>query len=228
MSGDRNLSQEVLEELRMAQVEARDKQRRADIVVEVAKFKNPSAKRALGHNMNLLHKVEDLKNVFGEEEASVDNIEVMNIAIGELGKQLENLRCLIQHEVDMQVVAGTSPLGWKVVQHLEANKDVVQTCSLRTDVIRKAEKETMAYDRDLRVAKEAAGKERKGYVRGEVRDRGEDDGDVDRFSKFGRRGEERDVERRGKSSRGGGSMSGCYRCGDTQHRVADCKKPYAK
>ena len=118
MSGNRNLRQEVLEELRMAQVVAREKQRRADIVVEVAKFMNPSANRALGHNMNLLHKVEDLKSVFGEEEATADNYEVINLAIGELGKQLENLRCLVQHEVDMQIVAGTSPLGWKVVQHL--------------------------------------------------------------------------------------------------------------
>ena len=35
---------------------------------------------------------------------------------------------------------------------------MVQTCTLGLDVIRKAEKETMAYDRDLCVAKEAVGK----------------------------------------------------------------------
>ena len=48
-----------------------------------------------------------------------DNVEDVNVAFEVFFDFLEKHRAFIQHEVDMQVVSHTSPLGWAAVEQLE-------------------------------------------------------------------------------------------------------------
>ena len=136
--------------------------------------------------------------------------------------QFADLKQHIQHEVDMQIVAATSPLGWKVVNQMELGRETTSSLSVSSEEVRKAEKEKMSYDKDLRLAKgststapRGAGGSRRG--RGRAR---QDEVEVESPPKRGR----------GNARGGRGGVRKpleCYRCGKG-HKVENCKKPYAK
>ena len=221
---DAALQAKILQDLVVAQKEARDRQRKLDIAEEVGKLKSEGAKRNVAFGLGLLHKIEDVSNIFrtedDEELATKDNVAEVNLSIKELTKQLAELKTTVMHEVDMQTIAATSPLGWKVVKQLEVGTRQYATCS--SEDVRKAEKEKMSYDRDLKNARASSA-------------RGRGHGKVGSSLFDGaKRYQERDDERASKRGRGGGrgggssAAAGCFRCGDVSHRVANCRKPFAK
>ena len=217
----------MLQELVVAHREAKVKQRKLDIAGEVGKLENPNSKRNVGFGLGLLHKIEDLEAVFLTEDesemANVDNLDEVNLSIKEMKKLLGELKASVLHEVDMQTVAATSPLGWKTVQQMEVGSQRFGTCTAAD--VRKAEKESMTYEREINNARQAAS-------RGRGNDRGPSRWGPDLGASSEKIDQERDDDgtfKRGRGGRGGGALAaGCFRCGDLSHQVAACKKPYSK
>ena len=217
----------MIQELVVAHREAKDKQRKLDIAGEVGKLKNPNSKRNVGFGMGLLHKIEDLEAIFlTEDESEVangDNLDEVNLSIKEMKKLLGELKASVLHEVDMQTVAGTSPLGWKTVQQMEVGSKSFGTCT--SEDVRKAEKERMTYEREIKNVRQASSRGR-GSHRGPSR-WGPALG-ASSEKRYHEREDDRTVKR-GRGGRGGGALAaGCFRCGDLSHQVAACKKPYSK
>ena len=219
---ERMAALQVLESLRKAQEDAKVKHREAVIDLEVAKFKHPGIKRNVKHNMSVLNMLDDMKDIFvgaGDEPAArEDNVVDINAAVVELHKQIEKTKTFVQHELNMQVAAGSSPLSWRVVEHLESDKRTPSACSLSGEELRKAEKERMSYDKDLKAARAS---------RASVGGRYSRNRDYKDYKK-------REVERKDNSPRRRktpftktGKGVGCFRCGDFAHRVVDCTKPFS-
>ena len=225
------LNMEVLKHMRSAQQVLLQNQRAATIAAETAKFRSSSTKRNVSLLRQLLFGVQDMEDIFqvkeGEEFANVDNVQEVNRAVGEMLSLLTKHKQALQHELNMQVVAATSPLGWKTVQQMEGGLNLPDCVTVENQEVRKAEKESMAYERDMRSA--VAGS-RRGSKRafGDV----EHPGPVE--SKRGRGGQGyrgrngRGGRGGGASSYGGGGERACHRCGDTGHLVRYCTKPLSK
>ena len=114
--------------------------------------------------------------------------------------------------------------------------------SVKDDEVRKAEKERMAFDRDLRAVNSAKistniarDRARSNRDSGDRRPRGRDnrarggrDGDFDgRDGDYD--GKDRGDNRRSAGGKSRKSFSGpCYRCGQSGHKVESCSKPYVK
>ena len=117
------LNMEVLKHMRSAQQVLLQNQRAATIAAETAKFRSSSTKRNVSLLRQLLFGVQDMEDIFqvkeGEEFANVDNVQEVNKAVGEMSSLLNKHKQALQHELNMQVVAATSPLGWKTVQQME-------------------------------------------------------------------------------------------------------------
>ena len=126
----------------------------------------------------------------------------------------EAIENTIQHELNMQVVAAKSPLKWKTVKCLEGGISLPSCVTLDSQDVRKAEKESMSFDRDLRTAFNASKRKREedglyGKGRGSWSTRGS--------SSYRGRG-------RGRGGSVGGGERACFRCGNTQHLIAECPK----
>ena len=207
------LKQKVMEHMVAAQAKAKLSQREALIEAEVAKYKNAATKRNVGHNMKLLGKVSDMEELVkceeGEDFVSADNIEAANETINQLFSLLTAVKDDIQHEIDMQIVAATSELGWQTVRTMEGGLELSNVVSVASIDVRKAEKETISFNRDLRSAKNS--KKRKA-------DSGEGSGS--------RRGRGRGGSRGARRGRGGAISSerSCWKCGSTDHVQKDCDK----
>ena len=110
--------------------------------------------------------MEDLLKPGGDEGAKFatkDNVDDVNAAIEEMSKLLAEHREQVQHKLNMFVTAATSPLKWKAVKYLEGGMELPNCVSIEGSEIRKAEKESMAFERDLR---NAASAERKRKAEG--------------------------------------------------------------
>ena len=205
-----NLSMEVLLHLKRAQDVLKNNQRKEAIEREVALFRNQGTKRCVRFTRNLLNQVEDMEEVLktedGKDFASVDNLDDVNAAIENIKQMLSAHKDSIQHELNMQVVA---PLNWKTVKCLEGGMSLPDCVTLDSQEVRKAEKESMAFDRDLRTATNASKRRREEYGRGS--------GSSGRGASSYRG--------RGRGRGGvGGQVRACFRCGDTKHMIADCPK----
>ena len=208
-----NLSMEVLLHLKRAQDVLKNNQRKEAIEREVALFRNQGTKRCVRFTRNLLNQVEDMEDVLktedGKDFASVDNLDDVNAAIENIKQMLSAHKDSIQHELNMQVVAAKSPLNWKTVKCLEGGMSLPDCVTLDSQEVRKAEKESMAFDRDLRTAANASKRRREEYGRGS--------GSSGRGASSYRG--------RGRGRGGvGGQVRACFRCGDTKHMIADCPK----
>ena len=141
--------------------------------------------------------------------SAVDNLDDINAAIENIKQMLNAHKDSIQHELNMQVVAAKSPLNWKTVKCLEGGMSLPDCVTLNSQEVRKAEKESMAFDRDLRTAANASKRRREEYGRGS--------GSSGRGASSYRG--------RGRGRGGvGGQVRACFRCGDTKHMIADCPK----
>ena len=216
MASDR-LNMEVLLHMKRAQEVLKTNQRKEAIEREVSCFRNQGTKRCVRFTRSLLNQVEDIEEVFKTEEgkdfASAENWEDVNAAIEEVKRLLKEHKDSIQHELNMQVVAAKSPLSWKTVKCLEGGIDLPSCVTLDSQEVRKAEKESMAFDRDIRTASKRRREEEGSYGRGRgswsFRGRG--------ASSYGSRS-------RGRGGYGGGQERACFRCGDTKHMIAACPK----
>ena len=112
--GDLNI--EVLRHIKSAQQVLLQNQRAATIAAETAKFRSSSTKRNVSLLRQLLFGVQDMEEIFqvkeGEEFANIDNVQDVNKAVGEMMSLLTKHKQALQHELNMQVVAASSPLGW--------------------------------------------------------------------------------------------------------------------
>ena len=217
-NGD-NLSIEVLMHLKRAQDMLKKNQRKEAIEREVALFRNEGTKRCVRFTRNLLNQVEDMEDVLktenGKDFASADNWEDVNAAVEEVKQMLKEHKESIQHELNMQVVAAKSPLKWKTVKCLEGGISLPSCVTLDSQEVRKAEKESMAFDRDLRTASNAFKRRREEYS---FHGRGSGSSSVTGRGTSSYRG-------RGKGRGGvGGQVRACFRCGDIKHMIADCPK----
>ena len=211
-----NLNMELLLHLKRAQEVLKSNQGKKAIEREVALFRNEGTKRSVRFTRNLLNQVEDIEEIFKTEEgkdfASADNLEDVNLAIEEVKALLKEHKNTIQHELNMQVVAAKSPLKWKTVNCLEGGISLPSCVTLDSQDVRKAEKESMSFDRDLRTAFNASKRKREedGKGRGSWSMRGSS-------SSYRGRG-------RGRGGSVGGGERACFRCGNTQHLIAECPK----
>ena len=194
----------VLQHLKNNQTKLKESQRKAEIKAELLSYKTEAAKRNIQHNKECLFKIEDLKDVFpikeGEDVITADNISESNEALKFLLDCLAKLEEKFQHEYDMQVVAATSPLGWQAVRQLEGGLELPGTVSITNAEVRKAEKDSMAYARDLRSAQNANKKRRAEWY--------EDN------AENGQGGAVRGIAR--------GNDGTCWTCGSSEHRAKDC------
>ena len=212
MEGAAKLTEEVLSHLQEAQKVLKLSQRKAAVEQEVSKFKTPGTKRNVKFARNLLFNLEDMEEILkvgpDEEFATKDNIEEVNAAVSALREKIEELKNLVQHELNMQIIAATSSLKWKVVRQLEGGSELPDCVTVPNSDVRKAEKESMAYERDLRNAASYSRKRGVSAEQGQVSKRG-------RYS--GGRG-------RGGSIGNGGDRPGraCFKCGSTDHLIGQC------
>ena len=211
------LSLKVLEHLSQAQATLKTNQRRAAIVAEVAKFRNASTRRNVRYNRELLHNIEDMEEIFkveeGEEFVKKDNVEEANAAIGKFKELLEFHKRAVQHELNMVVVADASPLKWKTVNQLEGGMELPSCVTIASADVRKAEKDTMAFTRELNSARNA----RKRWSQEEA-------GSGAKYSRGGAARGRRGSGRGGSVSVGSGRGRACYKCGDFSHLIAQCDK----
>ena len=208
------LNSDILSHLRQAQRVLKDNQREEAIEREGNRFRNAGIKRGFKFTNKLLNRIEDMEELLkpssGEEGAKFatkDNVDDVNAAIEEMSKLLADHREQVQHELNMFVTAATSPLKWKAVKYLEGGMELPTCVTIEGSEIRKAEKESMAFERDLR---NAVGAERK-------RKAAEGKG-------YGY--ESRRISKSARGSRGRGGFSGgdrrsCFRCGSTSHMIRD-------
>ena len=212
MEGAAKLSEEVLSHIQEAQQVLKQNQRRATVEQEIAKFKSPGTKRNVKFARNLLFNLQDMEEILkvepGEEFASVDNVQEVNAAITALKKLMEQQKETIQHELNMQVIAATSSLKWKVVKHLEGGSELPECVTVPNADLRKAEKESMAYERDLRTAASFTRK------RGATLEQG----------LSGKRGRWSSGRGRGGAVGNSGDKVGraCFKCGSTDHLIGQC------
>lgn len=212
------LSLKVLEHLSAAQAALKSNQRKAVIAAEASKFRNAATKRNVRYNRELLDNIEDMEALFkveeGEEFVTVDTLEEANQAVVKFKELLELHKRAIQHELNMVIVADASPLKWKTVSQLEGGLDLPSCATIGSAEVRKAERDCMAFSRELssarnaskRMNQDAAGNSAKSF-RGSSRGRG------------GRGG------RGGAVSNGGSRGSrACFKCGDVSHLIAQCDK----
>ena len=126
MEGAAKLTEEVLSHLQEAQKVLKLSQRKAAVEQEVSKFKTPGTKRNVKFARNLLFNLEDMEEILkvgpDEEFATKDNIEEVNAAVSALREKIEEQKNLVQHELNMQIIAATSSLKWKVVRQLEGDQ----------------------------------------------------------------------------------------------------------
>ena len=211
------LTLKIIEHLSAAQATLKDNQHKADILTEVSQFKSNSTRRNVKYNRELLNNIEDMGDLFkteNEEEdfITADNLEEANLAIKRFRVLLDKHRRAVQHELNMVVVADASPLKWKTVSQLEGGMELPSCVTIQNSEVRKAEKESMAFARELNAARNAR-KRMSG-------DAGE--GSSSKLSK----GEVRARRGRGGAISSSGVTKGraCFKCGDTTHYVAQCDK----
>ena len=167
------------------------------------------------YNRELLNNIEDMEDLFkveeGEEFVKEDNLEEANEAIKKFKELLYFHKQAVQHELNMVVVADTSPLKWKTVSQLEGGMELPSCVTIASSDVRKAEKDTMAFTRELNSARNAR-----------KRLSNEEAGTGHKYSRGagarGRRG------RGGSVSAGSGRGRVCFKCGDSSHLIAQCDK----
>ena len=212
MEGAARLSEEVLSHLQEAQNVLKMSQRKAVVEQEISKFKSPGTKRNVKFARNLLFNLEDMEEILkvepGEDFATKDNVEEVNAAIGALRKVIQEQKDSVQHELNMQVIAATSSLRWKVVRHLEGGSELPDCVTVANADVRKAEKESMAYDRDLRTAASYSRKR----------------GSSSELGQLAKRGRWSSSRGRGGAVGNGGDKPGraCFKCGSTDHLIGQC------
>ena len=200
------LTAQVLLELKKAQDDLKESQRTAAIEREVGKYHQKGAKRSIGFCLKLQHNFEDEEEVLkveeGEEFATADNLKEVNLAIKRIREIAAERKELVQKESNAQIVGATSPHGWKTVEMMEGSSKVSVCSTLDVAEVRKAEKELMGYERDLRNSRANAKRER--------------EFDNSRRGGYIKRG------RGGSVSSGSGSGRACFKCGSTKHVIDDC------
>jgi hypothetical protein len=161
--------------------------------------------------------------------ATADNFEDVNAAFEVYAGHIEALRAHVQHEIDMQVISTTSPMGWLAVEQLEIGLRDLSIVTVSSETVRKAEKERMAYDKDLRAASAAKAPSSKASSSSKAK-RSSRSADKDRdYASSARDGRD---GREGKRAAGGGKVKGsikCYKCGVLGHKADTCSgsKPYS-
>ena len=212
------LSLKVLEHLSAAQAALKANQRKAVIAAEASKFRNAATKRNVRYNRELLDNIEDMEELFkveeGAEFVTADTLEEANQAVVKFKELLELHKRTIQHELNMVIVADASPLKWKTVSQLEGGLDLPSCATIGSAEVRKAERDCMAFTRELssarnaskRLNQDAVGSSAKAF-RGSSRGRGGRGGRGGAVSNSGSRG-----------------SRACFKCGDVSHLIAQCDK----
>ena len=150
------------------QLEAKKKARKAAVKAECDKYTNKSIKRGVKVQMETLHLITDLEEVWedlaeadtegvGVISAAVaaDKVEECNEAVSKMTTILARFRLHSQWELDMQIAAGSSTMGWGTVEQWELKKKQEEgdtVWSMTPEAMRKIEQEKLTYDRQLRLA----------------------------------------------------------------------------
>ena len=111
-------------------------------------------KRNVIHNRKLFFKIEDGLDILQKDDdkpfVTKDNIEEANLAIEGVRQLFVEMQSQIQTEINMQMVASMSALRWNTVKAMEGGMDFPEWVTVDNAEVRKAEKESMAYERDIR------------------------------------------------------------------------------
>ena len=151
--------------MQVEQVEARKRARKAAIKAECDKYSSKAIKRGVKVQMQDLHYLDDLEGGWSELAAAdtegtgvikADNIAEANEVVDQMTTLLTKFRKHVQWELDMQIAAGTSPLGWGAVTQAELKKQREEgddcVFSMKPEELRKIEQEKLTFDRQLRLA----------------------------------------------------------------------------
>ena len=92
----------------------------------------------------------------GEDDFVIKHNIVASNSQSRNGAQLGEIKKVLQHNIDMQIIVTTSELIWKTVSAMEGGFELPTCVSVTSGEVRKAEKEAMFYDRYIRATKYAA------------------------------------------------------------------------
>jgi len=152
------------------QAEAKKKARKSAIKEECDKYLNKSIKRGVKVQMESLDFISDVEGAWadlasaaegageGGGEGTVitaDNVKQSNDALDQMTTIITKFRLHTQWELDMQIAAGSSTMGWGTVTQWELKKkreEGESVWSMTPEDMRKIEQEKLTYDRQLRLA----------------------------------------------------------------------------
>ena len=224
-------------ELAKEQKVAKELARKAAIDTECDKYTGKSVQRVVRKNLETLDFIKDIKNLWkdlGEEALEGDgvlatphNLEAVNKAIEGMTPLLDDMEEHVRWELECNISAAESPIGWRAVDQLELEKKKKKDGKvlIKPEDLRKAEKDKISFEKDLRSAARGA-KTVFGRL-GKKRGWGSVEGDAEASTSGLQRGGRSGVRGRGRGrGRGGASKprEGCFRCGK-DHMVRDCPVP---
>ena len=151
--------------MQVEQAAAKKRAGRAAIKAECDKYPSKGIKRGVRTQMQDIHHIDDLEEVWSELAAAdtegtglikVENIVEANKVVDKMTTLLTKFREHSQFELDMQIAAGISLLGWGAVTQAELKKKMEEgedvVFSMKPEDLRKIEHEKLTFDRQLRLA----------------------------------------------------------------------------
>ena len=151
--------------MQVEQAAAKKRAGRAAIKAECDKYPSKGIKRGVRTQMQDLHHIDDLEEMWSELAAAdtegtglikVENIVEANKVVDKMTTLLTKFREHSQFELDMQIAAGISLLGWGAVTQAELKKKMEEgedvVFSMKPEDLRKIEHEKLTFDRQLRLA----------------------------------------------------------------------------
>jgi len=147
------------------------------------------------------------------ESVTVDNVQQADECLGKVGDMMEDIGADVQHDINMQIMGATNPLGWAAVVGAEIDRGEEPVSTLSRAAVRKIVKETMSYEKDLAAAVKARSGKRTRVAAPE-----EDEEESSKPVLSARR------PTGGKFGKGRRPVE-CFRCGVEGHVVQNCTKP---
>ena len=194
-------------------------------------------KRVVQKNLETLDYIGDIKSLWEDltneadeadcEVATPHNLEAVNKAILGLDPLITDMEEHVRWELECNISAAESAIGWRAVDQLELERKKKKDGKvlIKPEDLRKAEKDKISFEKDLRSAVRGAktvfgGKG--GKKRGWSSVESDGEASTSGFQRGGRGGGR--GRGRGRGRGGAKGKEGCFRCGK-DHMVRDCPVP---
>ena len=194
-------------------------------------------KRVVQKNLETLDYIGDIRNLWedltsealesGDMVATPHNLEAVNIAVAGLDTVMTDMEEHVRWELECNISAAESAIGWRAVDQLELERKKKKDGKvlIKPEDLRKAEKDKISFEKDLKSAVRGAKTVfggRGGSKRGWSSVDSDGEASTSGFQRGGRGGGR--GRGRGRGRGGGKGKEGCFRCGK-DHMVRDCPVP---